>query len=568
MSQLHPILYLPIEFQSREFDAKVLLALTLAERGYAVVIGQQWMLAKNYESLPAGTVLFKSFNKIHHWAMEAARRGGHYLAALEEELLAQSEEKGVAFSCADGIFKLVDLILAHGEFEHNVMRRLNDGGARIEISGNGRVDLLKQEYRDLFRTRIDSIRNEHGDFVLVNTNFGIHNSVWKGADKVTEIGIKGGVIKPDDPQSMKDWQEYIDYEDANQKEVDSAIMDLCRRRPEQKIIVRPHPNEDLKTWEDKFANTKNVAIIRQGSHMPWTMAARVLLHTSCTTGFEAYVAETPAVSLVPFKSWITSSLLSNKVNPIFPDAMSVVDALEKILDGEAAPSPASAQHAPEYYVWNCKQNNAIARISDLLTEKLPKEGRIELPAMGAFALNQKIREKFNVSLEECRAIAANIKAAARIESRIDIEPLQDSVFLFVKKDLASRVKTSPPLLNAEQTLAEMSAALQTRNFAKVLQVFKANIGEAQESSPCWFIAGAALIELGRPADALPHFEKAASTFGGEPNFQLLFMLAVTHGQLGQFPEAVAYAKQAMKESPNDPKAKELHKSLSAQLRKK
>src|SRR5262245_21810230 len=100
-----PIIYLPIEFQSREFDSKVLLAATLTERGYAVVLGQQWLLYENVPRLPPGVILFKSFNKFHQVAMAHARQSGHRVVILDEEMLAQTEVKAVETLCTEGIFE-------------------------------------------------------------------------------------------------------------------------------------------------------------------------------------------------------------------------------------------------------------------------------------------------------------------------------------------------------------------------------------------------------------------------------------------------------------------------------
>ncbi len=166
-----PIIYLPIEFQSREFDSKVLLAATLTERGYAVVLGQQWLLYENISRLPPGVILFKSFNKIHQAAMAHARQSGHRVVILDEEMLAQTEVKAVKALCIEGIFQWPDLILADGQFDHEILKRLSNGRNRIEITGNGRIDLLKPALRPLFQREIDEIVAHHGDFVLVNTNF-------------------------------------------------------------------------------------------------------------------------------------------------------------------------------------------------------------------------------------------------------------------------------------------------------------------------------------------------------------------------------------------------------------
>src|SRR5215467_14313674 len=113
------IAYLPVEFRSREFDSKVLLAAALAQRGIPVIIGQQWMFGANLERWPAGVVLFKSFNKLHQDMMTQARRAGHRVVALEEESLAQVDERAVVALCAHGIFDAADLVLAHGEFERD-----------------------------------------------------------------------------------------------------------------------------------------------------------------------------------------------------------------------------------------------------------------------------------------------------------------------------------------------------------------------------------------------------------------------------------------------------------------
>src|SRR5262245_47042447 len=148
----------------------------------------------------------------------------------------------------------------------------------------------------------------------------------------------------------------------------AAIGELARRRPNQKIIVRPHPGEDLKRWEGTFDRCRNVTIVREGSHVPWTLACRLLLHTSCTTGFEARVAGKTALSLVPRPSWISDSILSNRANAVFADPAAFVDAAEAVLEGREAAAPDLA--AAERYVWNCHANDATARIADLLAEGL------------------------------------------------------------------------------------------------------------------------------------------------------------------------------------------------------
>ena len=58
MANLTPTLYLPIEDASREMGAKILVAAAALQRGFSVVIGQQWLLANNHEAMPLGIMFF------------------------------------------------------------------------------------------------------------------------------------------------------------------------------------------------------------------------------------------------------------------------------------------------------------------------------------------------------------------------------------------------------------------------------------------------------------------------------------------------------------------------------
>src|SRR4029453_18917631 len=143
--------------------------------------------------------------------------------------------------CIDGaVFNLADLIIANGDFEAGVLRRTGGGTFRMEIAGNGRIDLLKPAYRSFFEGPIQNIRTRFGDFVLVNTNFAIGNSAWGDINEVTHIQKEAGFINSDDPQSVQTWQDYMVFEEANRTAMDAAVRMLAQRRPAPGVGVWPH----------------------------------------------------------------------------------------------------------------------------------------------------------------------------------------------------------------------------------------------------------------------------------------------------------------------------------------
>src|SRR5262245_2992798 len=537
-----PIIYLPIEFQSREFDSKVLLAATLTERGYAVVLGQQWLLYENVPRLPPGVILFKSFNKFHQVAMAHARQSGHRVVILDEEMLAQTEVKAVETLCNEGIFERPDLILADGKFEHDILSRLSNGKNRIEITGNGRIDLLKPALRPLFQRQIDEIVARHGDFVLVNTNFSILNSIWQSVDQVTQIQLRAGFIKPNDAASMQTWQDYLDFEDANRTAMHIVIRELARRRPQQHIVVRPHPGEELKRWDGLFAEFPNVRVIREGAHLPWTMACHLLLHTSCTTGFEAQVAGKIALSLVPRPSWIASSLLSNRVNPTFSDPLAMVSATEAILDGKPAPSAEPRATPPEQYVWNCDRNNATERIADLLLEDLPPPAPLILPALQGAPRDPKLKSKFEVPLRQCFDMLQRVRETCGFRQKTDLQELGESLFVVAP---GTQITIKPPQkLDKAQIGAAMNAELRAGRFKAAYDIFKLNFGEAHRHSELCFLAGIASFEQQEHRLALQYFQQATLPESNVVNPNIAFMLARTHQKLGELDIARRYAELA------------------------
>jgi surface carbohydrate biosynthesis protein len=428
---LHPIIYLPIELGVREFDSKVLLATILAERGYCIVIGQQWMLYANIDRLPTGVFLFKSFNKIHHPAMQQARQVGHRVVVLEEELLGHTDEKAIASLCTDGMFEIPHLILSNGKLEHDILKNLSKGGVRIEITGNARIDLLKPAFRSFFQRDISKLQSRYGDFILVNTNFGLVNSVW-GTDQVMQIMAKSGYFNPRDPESVEAMRSYIDFEKANYSALIAAIQRLAGKRPKQQIVVRPHPAEDLKRWNGAFPGCANIVVVRDGPHVPWTLASSVLLHTSCTTGFEAYVGGKVALSLVPRTAMISTSMISNYVNHTYEKADDLVAAAEQVLNG-SAPDPKKLDTAKlESYVWNFGQNSAIERIAGHLMEELPAPQPVSLPPLQSVIRDERLREKFAVSPQGCATVFDDAASVLQLKKKPDLRTIGDSLFLVTR----------------------------------------------------------------------------------------------------------------------------------------
>lgn len=402
MTKRFPMIYIPIEVRSREFDGKALLAAMLAKRGYGVVIGSQWQLLNNLDCVPAGTLFVKSFNSYFHNPMRVAKDLGYRVLVLEEELLAHTEKSAIKNFCSTGIFDLPDVILANSQFEKETLTEFSGGRVKIEVAGNPRVEIIKPAYQEFFTPDVEALRARFGDFVLINTNFAVVNTHWASLQEVTDIHVKAGFVNLDDPASVQAWEDQIEFETLNKAAILTAIRELCRRRPDQKIVLRPHPGEAVSRWDGVFADLPNVSVVKEGAHVPWTLACQMLLHTSCTTGFEAYVAGKAALSLTAKPNWISQSFISNRLNPFFTDPIKLVDAAQAYLEtGQLTTEGQLSRADAVRFVSNIGEKDGLQRTLGLLTDDLPKpRGKMPPPVLQRHVVASKEATKFSMSLQE------------------------------------------------------------------------------------------------------------------------------------------------------------------------
>ena len=116
---------------------------------------------------------------------------------------------------------------------------------------------------------------------------------------------------------------------------------IGRHFPDVDVVLRPHPEERIETYEERLDKLPNLHVTKAGYIAQWIFGAAAVIQRSCTTAVEASLAGVPALS----PRWIPAS----NFYPI-PESVSVpcdnYDELRKtlseILDG-GRPVPADVQ---------------------------------------------------------------------------------------------------------------------------------------------------------------------------------------------------------------------------------
>jgi surface carbohydrate biosynthesis protein len=241
-------LHLPVETKARELEARILLACVASERGFGSVIGRKGEVAKMADRLPRGVYIEKSAQRVMQRGVETRNRLGHVECCLDEEGVvyinaADYTEGRLARPVLDRFHRF----FAWGGDQAEVVSSYHPPLAdRIRITGNPRVDFWRPELRSLHAGSTESLRDEIGPFVLFTTAFAMVNNS-RGDEYFVDTLRSNGRLET--AEGAKQVEGYIAHSRRIFDEMLTAVRKLGEARPDLRVVVRPHPSEDITTWD-------------------------------------------------------------------------------------------------------------------------------------------------------------------------------------------------------------------------------------------------------------------------------------------------------------------------------
>ena len=342
----HQTLYLPVEIKHRELLGKALLACIAAEAGHTSFLGEQNELFDVIDRLPPGIYLEKVLTRAQARRLRRFRDLGLYLAGWDEEgLVYRNADLYLNDRIAAASFGLLRQFFAWGE-----VQRADVGGrfpgAALSATGNPRFDLLRPEFRGLFAAEAQSFRNRYGRYILVNTNFGRINHL-EGHDYVVQLRQARGTVGTTENQARA--LRLDNYVRQNLEGLLAALPALEAALPDHTIIVRPHPSENIATWQEAARGLARTEVISQGSALPWILGAEAIVHNSCTTAVEAFMLEVPRVAYRPYREDEFETELPNLVSASAENPAQLTAALQALAgQGRQSLSPEASQTIGRY----------------------------------------------------------------------------------------------------------------------------------------------------------------------------------------------------------------------------
>lgn len=326
-------LLIPSETRTREFDAKLLLACFATERGYDCIVGSRVHMHLAIEALPVGLYIAKDMLRSSARMLGILRGLGHDIVGWDEESLVYiSEETYLRRRVSTETTKWIQRVFTWGEEDRSMKIRAEEfRGIPIEAVGNPRFDLLRPEVRSYFADDVADLRQRYGRFIVVNSNFGALNHLLP-ARRIVPSAMNAKDIANFSQSKLP--FEYWQFREQVLDRFKQMVPALADAFPDLRVIIRPHPSEDHRSWLALAGGHRNITVANYNTVVPWLLAAEAVIHNGCTTGLEAYLLGRPVICYQPVTHPLYDLELPNGVSDAVADVPGLIALTSSFLNGD------------------------------------------------------------------------------------------------------------------------------------------------------------------------------------------------------------------------------------------
>lgn len=283
-NEIDPVVFFPIEITTREYPGYLLLAVELASRNIVSVIGHKAPVAEAIRrfglSGGRGVLYYKGSNLKYSFPGFIA--------------VGQDPEAGIVYEQFSDFFeqresiKAIDTSSAYFCFGPDDYDYLcawyGTTTNHIYPTGSPRVELWGDAGAHFYKRQVEMIRREYGEFVLIASSGGrdspaILKRLKKSVNSSDEISLRDKLAQSERRASV----------------LVSAAKQAIRSTG-LSIVVRPHPAESWKRWQQDAASIPGLHVESALDLSAWIRASVAVIQNSSTAAFEAWLAGTPVIA--------------------------------------------------------------------------------------------------------------------------------------------------------------------------------------------------------------------------------------------------------------------------------
>jgi len=360
-----PHVCLIVDNPLRDLEGLVLLGRELATRGVKVTLVPMYEQGFDVPALQPDLVLVNYTRPNNADLIKRYKRSGVLVGVLDTE--------GIGGNNADEFAKLVknagspdllDLYCVWGQAQRAAFLKHGTVPAHIlHATGCPRYDFCAGPWRAAL-----SKPPVGAGYVLLNTNFpSVNPRFSNGPDDEVETIVNAGYSRDYARQVI------VEARHAYQSTLETS-MKLAKHFPDVHFVLRPHPFENIKSY-DALAAYPNFEVRQEGTSIEWINRARLLIHQNCSTAIEATMLNVEPLSMEWFN---TPALRVQAAAQVSRPVASESDLIALVREGLERPLPAVADETAQFRrevisnLFTAVDGASSIRVADAILETIAK----------------------------------------------------------------------------------------------------------------------------------------------------------------------------------------------------
>jgi len=301
------LLFLPIEIKTRELYSKLYFATKALNQNYACFIGDKPGIFRATKYFNNGVYFYKSINIPDTEHITQIKKKNNKYVVLDEEggftLLKDKDIKDfIHHRSSKTNVSLIDRFFNWGSFDYNhyielypklKKKFLISGGLRFEVS-------KKSIVQKLYKDQIKDIKNEYGsNYILLISSHGVTS--LRELKEMLKSDIYYMKLKTK-KQKQNRYAVLNELYKLN-KDFKKLIISINKYFPNQKFIIRPHPSENLKDWNEfllkKLKDQKNLSIDVENDLNALIFNSNGIISSKSGGSIQALLQKKPIISYNP-----------------------------------------------------------------------------------------------------------------------------------------------------------------------------------------------------------------------------------------------------------------------------
>ena len=323
---------MPIEVQRRELDAKLVVATIAASRGYKILVGHDRVVRRLARFIPKGILFDKSIGGRGDKKVYRYHDLGHLVTAMDEEatgFLVSPELFMNSRMAADTLAMTTRWFCISEEVRKKCIETYPQFSDCFVTTGLARTDTWRHPLVGMYQADADRIRNELGPFILFNSNFGVINHARGDQFVARQMRKVEGMYDA----KLTKFDRFVEESTKNLEEYLKVLPKMLEWFPEHKVVVRPHPAENIDFWSSKFRSEDRIVVRDEGVVTPWILASEFMIQHGCTTGIEAEFMQHPHANYSPVPDFHHDTAMAKAFSQFVYDQDELHSVMKNAIEG-------------------------------------------------------------------------------------------------------------------------------------------------------------------------------------------------------------------------------------------